>query len=81
MNQAEKASWLSDWHDLKEAVRRGNWECFERNLSKEQQEIVHLIGRFNAYYGIEEPNTKILYHGTWNLLQGRRTGCLIDLEK
>ena len=81
MSQAEKASWLSDWHDLKEAVRRGNWENFERNLSEEQQEIVHLIGRFNAYYGIEEPNTKIQYHGAWNLLQGRRTECSIDLEK
>ena len=77
----EKALWLNGWHELKEAVRRGTWESFERNLSKEQQEIVQLIGRFNAFYGIEEPNTKILYHGAWNLLQGRRTGCLTDLEK
>lgn len=48
------------------------WETFEAKLSKEQQEIVRLIGKFYAFYGLEEPNTEALYHGAWTLVQGRR---------
>lgn len=62
-------------------VRKSTWERFESKLNEEQREIVHLIGRFNAFYGIEEPNTKTLYHGAWILLQGRRTRCSIHMEK
>lgn len=74
-------SWLDGWNELKETARTATWEGFEAKLSKEQQEIVRLIGRFNAFYDIEEPNTKTLYHGAWLLLQGRRTRCSIDTEK
>lgn len=73
--------WLDSWEELKEIVRKSTWERFESKLNKEQQEIVHLIGRFNAFYGIEETNTKIQYHGAWILLQGRRTQCSIHMEK
>lgn len=73
--------WLDSWEELKEIVRKSTWERFESKLNEEQREIVHLIGRFNAFYGIEEPNTKILYHGAWILLQGRRTRCSIHMEK
>lgn len=69
------------WEELKEIVRKSTWERFESKLNEEQREIVHLIGRFNAFYGIEEPNTKTLYHGAWILLQGRRTRCSIHMEK
>ena len=62
-------------------VRKSTWERFESKLNEEQREIVHLIGRFNAFYGIEEPNTKTLYHGAWILLQGRRTRCSIHMVK
>lgn len=82
LNQDEDdAPWMVSWLELKEVVRVGTWENFESKLNKEQQEIVHLIGRFNAFYGIEEPNTKTLYHGAWLLLQGRRTRCSIHTEK
>ena len=57
----DDAPWLVNWLELKEAVRVGTWENFESKLNEEQREIVHLIGRFNAFYGIEEPNTKTLY--------------------
>ncbi len=77
----DNVPWMANWIELKEAVRAGTWENFESKLNKEQQEIVSLIGRFNAFYGIEEPNTKTLYHGAWLLLQGRRTRCSIDTEK
>lgn len=30
------------------------------------------IGKFYAFYGLEEPNTEALYHGAWTLVQGRR---------
>lgn len=73
--------WLDSWEELKEIVRKSTWERFESKLNEEQREIVHLIGRFNAFYGIEEPNTKTLYHGAWLLLQGRRTRCSIHMEK
>ena len=78
---ADNVAWQDSWLELKEAVRVGTWENFESKLNKEQQEIVSLIGRFNAFYGIEEPNTKTLYHGAWILLQGRRTQCSIHMEK
>lgn len=68
----DDAPWLVNWLELKEEVRVGTWEDFESKLNEEQREIVHLIGRFNAFYGIEELNTKTLYHGAWILLQGRR---------
>lgn len=77
----DDAPWLVNWLELKEAVRVGTWENFESKLNEEQREIVHLIGRFNAFYGIEESNTKTLYHGAWVLLQGRRTQCSIHMEK
>lgn len=77
----DNVPWMANWIELKEAVRVGTWENFESKLDEEQQEIVSLIGRFNAFYGIEEPNTKTLYHGAWLLLQGRRTRCSIDTEK
>ena len=77
----DDAPWLVNWLELKEAVRVGTWENFESKLNEEQREIVHLIGRFNAFYGIEESNTKTLYHGAWILLQGRRTQCSIHMEK
>lgn len=77
----DDAPWLVNWLELKEAVRVGTWENFESKLNEEQREIVHLIGRVNAFYGIEEPNTKTLYHGAWILLQGRRTRCSIHMEK
>lgn len=76
----DDAPWLVNWLELKEAVRVGTWENFESKLNEEQREIVHLIGRFNAFYGIEESNTKTLYHGAWVLLQGRRTQCSISME-
>ena len=73
LDQAQNGdSWLDGWTELKEVARTANWEGFEAKLSKEQQEIVRLIGKFNAFYGLEEPNTKTLYHGAWTLVQGRR---------
>ena len=82
LDQAEnEMPWLESWQELKETVRNATWENFESKLDEKQQEIVHLIGRFNAFYGIEEPNTKTLYHGAWVLLQGRRTRCSIHTEK
>ncbi len=68
----DDAPWMVSWFELKEAVRVGAWENFESGLNEEQRQIVSLIGRFNVFYGIEEPNTKTLYHGAWVLLQGRR---------
>lgn len=65
-------SWLDGWNELKEVARTATWETFEAKLSKEQQEIVRLIGKFYAFYGLEEPNTEALYHGAWTLVQGRR---------
>lgn len=62
----------SGWNELKEVARTATWETFEAKLSKEQQEIVRLIGKFYAFYGLEEPNTEALYHGAWTLVQGRR---------
>lgn len=64
--------WLDGWNELKEVARTATWETFEAKLSKEQQEIVRLIGKFYAFYGLEEPNTEALYHGAWTLVQGRR---------
>ena len=64
--------WMVSWFELKEVVRVGTWENFESGLNEEQRQIVSLIGRFNAFYGVEKPETKILYHGAWLLLQGRR---------
>lgn len=54
--------------------RKNKWRplSIEAKLSKEQQEIVRLIGKFYAFYGLEEPNTEALYHGAWTLVQGRR---------
>lgn len=48
------------------------WSTEGGKISKEQQEIVRLIGKFYAFYGLEEPNTEALYHGAWTLVQGRR---------
>lgn len=73
LGQAQNGnSWLDGWNELKEVARTATWETFEAKLSKEQQEIVRLIGKFYAFYGLEEPNTEALYHGAWTLVQGRR---------
>lgn len=58
LGQAQNGnSWLDGWNELKEVARTATWETFEAKLSKEQQEIVRLIGKFYAFYGLEEPNT------------------------
>ena len=58
--------WLDSWEELKEIVRKSTWERFESKLNEEQREIVHLIGRFNAFYGIEDQIQRhcITVHGS-----------------
>lgn len=70
--------WRADWEELKEAVRTGTWESLESKLNVRQQKVVRLIGKFNVFYCIEEPNTKILFEGAWKLIEGRRTQCSIN---
>ncbi len=72
--------WRADWEELKEAVRTGTWESFESKLNEHQQEVVRLIGKFNAFYGIEEPKTEFLYEGAWKLIEERRTRCSISTK-
>lgn len=57
--------WLDSWEELKEIVRKSTWERFESKLNKEQQEIVHLIGRFNAFMASRSrtPRSCITVHG------------------